>query len=217
METEVPQPQETVESDRQEEAQNLKREIIDFVKLVVWFLVIFLSLKMFVLEGYEVQGQSMEPNLQTNERILVFKLPHQLSQFGLFGSFEPFEQGDIVVFNSPDVREKRYVKRVIAVGPRPASGTVQAGSESDDVVHVEFDRGEVYVDNHIVPQDYLDESNKKSPDYRQLDLAPGQYYVLGDNRRVSKDSRSFNAIEGDEVIGRAVLRFWPPSKISLIR
>lgn len=218
METEeIPSPQEVVEAEKKEEAQNLKREIVDFVKLVIWFLIVFLSLKFFVLEGYEVQGESMEPNLYTSERILVFKLPHQLSQTGFFGSFEPFERGDIIVFNSPDSKEKRYVKRIIAVGPKPASGTVEAGTENEDTVHVEFDRGKVFVNNHIVSEDYLSEKNKTSPDRRSLDLDPGQYYVLGDNRRVSKDSRTFNAIEDDAVIGRAILRFWPPSKISLMR
>ena len=214
MEQEPLSPQEAIEEEREKEAQNLKSEVIDFVKLVVWFLVIFLGLKLFVVEGYEVQGESMEPNLSTNERILVFKLPHRLHQWGLLG--EPFEQGDIVVFNSPDVSEKRYVKRVVAIGPEMEHGTVQAGGSNHETVHVEFDRGKVFVDNHILSEEYLAEKNRISSDHRVLELGPGEYYVLGDNRRVSKDSRSFDAIESDEIIGRAVLRFWPPSKISLI-
>jgi signal peptidase I len=217
VETETPTPQETIEAERQEEAQNFKREVIDFVKLVIWFLVIFLSIKFFVLEGYEVQGESMEPNLASNERIIVFKFPHRLSQLGLFGKFEPFEQGDVIVFDSPDADEKRYVKRVIAVGPRPSSGTVEAGTNSGDTVHVEFELGKVYVDNHILTEDYLSENNRTSYDVRKLDLNAGEYYVLGDNRSVSKDSRSFNAIEDEAIIGRAIFRFWPPSKISIIR
>ena len=214
MDPEVPSPQQTVEEEREKDAQNLKNEVIDFVKLVVWFLVIFLGLKFFVLEGYEVQGESMEPNLSTNERILVFKLPHRLHEWGLIG--EPFEQGDVIVFNSPDVAEKRYVKRVIAVGPETDRGTVEAGTDPHETVKIEFDRGKVFIDNHILTEDYLSERNRISSDHRVSQVGPGEYYVLGDNRSVSKDSRSFNAIESDAIIGRAVLRFWPPSKISFI-
>jgi signal peptidase I len=219
---EAQSPQEATEKEREEKAQNLKREIFDFAKLVVWFLVIFLSLKFFVIEGYEVQGESMEPNLSTNDRILVFKLPHHLSRIGIFSSINPFDEGDVVVFQSPDIQDKRYVKRIIGIGPEQDSGTVDAdtGSSdtgSSDTVSVEFDRGKVFVNNRVVEEDYLSEINRTSPDRQVLDLLTGEYYVLGDNRDVSKDSRSFDAIEGETIIGHAVLRFWPLSKFSLIR
>ena len=60
---------------------NIKAEFTELVKMVVWFLVLFFFLKWAVIEGYEVQGPSMEPTLWNNERILVFKLPHKLSQW----------------------------------------------------------------------------------------------------------------------------------------
>ena len=65
-----------------EDKHELRREIADFIKLVAWFLIIFLGLRYFVIEGYEVQGESMHPTLANNERILVLKLPHQISQIG---------------------------------------------------------------------------------------------------------------------------------------
>lgn len=206
-----------ISNDRQE----LKREVIDFVKLVVWFLVIFLALRTYVIEGYEVQGPSMEPTLQNNERILVLKLPHILSQWGLFASWKAIDSGDIVVFDSPDTANKRYVKRVVARGaPGRVSNTAVAeseGGESKDGVKVVFDLGKVYVDGILVEEDYLRDEAKVSNDRRELLLEPGEYYVLGDNRRVSKDSRSFKAIDDDMIIGRAFLRFWPPRKIALLR
>lgn len=217
MNEELQSPQDVLEAERQEEAQNLKREIFDFAKLVVWFLIIFLGLKFFVVEGYEVQGNSMEPNLSTNDRILVFKLPHRLSTIGIFSSLNAFDEGDVIVFKSPDTQDKRYVKRIIGFGPKAESGTVSAGTGNTDTIHVEFNRGKVFVNNHIVEEEYLAERNKTSPDRHELDLGPNEYYVLGDNREVSKDSRSFDAIEDEAIIGRAVLRFWPLRKFSLIR
>lgn len=212
---------ESAEAEPKQEKQELKREIMDFVKLVVWFLVIFLGLRSYVIEGYEVQGPSMKPTLEDNQRILVLKLPHILSQFSLFSGLNAIEPGDIVVFDSPDAARKRYVKRVIAMGPkRRKNGTVAAtsedvGAELGESVKVNFRLGTVYVNNVRLEEDYLPPEAKISNDRQELILEPGQYYVLGDNRRVSKDSRSFQAVRDDQIIGKAILRFWPPHKIEL--
>jgi len=199
------------------EKQELRREIIDFIKLVAWFLIIFLGLRAYVVEGYEVQGESMEPTLDNNERILVLKLPHKLAQWGVFGGINAIEPGDVVVFDSPDSAGKRYVKRVIAMGPPSNNGQAHAATEPTQQVKVVYDRGDVYVNNNKVDEPYLSEQARITHDRQELDVGPGEYYVLGDNRPVSKDSRSFESIEDDAIIGKAVLRFWPPSKISLIR
>jgi len=203
--------------------QELKSELLDFVKLVAWFLIIFLALRAYVIEGYEVQGESMEPNLQNKERILVLKLPHILSQFSLFSGIDAIEQGDIVVFDSPDSPRKRYVKRVIAIGPDGIKGgTVDAGSEdtpnaTSRGIRVQYQLGKVYVDNHLLDESYLPPEAKQSGVEQELWLGPGEVYVLGDNRHLSKDSRSFKAINDDTVIGKAVLRFWPLSKFSFLQ
>jgi signal peptidase I len=200
------------------EKHELRREVADFLKLVAWFLIIFLGLKFFVIEGFEVQGESMDPTLANNERILVLKLPHQLARFGLFHSWDVKAQ-DIVVFDSPDGSGKRYVKRVIATGP-VAGKTVHAEStrptDSSSQVLVTYDDGDVFVNNHKVDQGYLTDSSRVTPGHHELTLGPGDVYVLGDNRPVSKDSRSFRAIHDEAIIGKAVIRFWPLSKISLL-
>ncbi len=211
-------------SEGRQERQSVQREIVDFVKLVVWFLVVFILLRTYVLEGYEVQGDSMNPNLVNNERILVFKLPHLLSEFGPFQSWQAIQPGDIIVFDSPDNPNKRYVKRVIAVGPKARGnpGAVAAGSDERDgqpakTTRVEFDHGRVYVDNHAVDETYLNPEAKHSGDVQVVELGPGDYYVLGDNRPVSKDSRSFDEIHDNQIIGKAVIRFWPPQRIALVK
>jgi signal peptidase I len=205
-----------------QEKSELRREITDFVKLVAWFLVIFLGLRAFVIEGYEVQGESMDPTLVNNERILVFKLPHKLSQLGLFSNIKAIEADDIVVFDSPDGSGKRYVKRVIAAGPKAKGGRTANAASTTTVdpsaqVLVTYDNGDVFVNNRKIDQSYLTEHARTTVEHQDVTLGPGEYYVLGDNRPVSKDSRSFEAIEDEAIIGTAVVRFWPPSRISLIR
>ena len=203
--------------------QELKREVLDFLKLVVWFLIIFLGLRQYVIEGYEVQGESMEPTLSNNQRILVFKLPHELSKLSLFRGLNAIEPGDIIVFESPDNLTKRYVKRVIAMGSKKQSGQTVGAQGPEDAgdpvpqVLVTYERGVVYVNNKKIEEPYIAPGARRSDEHQELLLSPGEYYVLGDNRNVSKDSRSFNAIADETLIGKAVIRFWPPSEISLLR
>lgn len=201
--------------------QAMKRDMAELAKLVALFLIIFWSVKTFVLEGYEVQGPSMEPTLTNHERILVFKLPHKLSKLPFMGRFRPIDDGDIVVFESDMENNKRYIKRVIAQGPPANSGnTVEAETRDDGVapgsVRVLYDHGTIYVNNRRKTEDYLPIEEVYSNDVQDIMLGPGEYYVLGDHRSVSKDSRSFNAIHEGQVVGRAAFRFWPLNKIGFL-
>lgn len=203
--------------------QEFMRELWEFTKMVLWFVLLFLVLKTYVIEGYEVQGDSMEPTLETNERILVFKLPHILSQYRIFSGLTPIEQGDIVVFQSPDERNKRYVKRVVAAGPkRWDSNTVVAVPHGEDAppgdgVSVVIDGERVYVNNRLIEEHYVSGDTGGAEARVEETVSAGKYYVLGDHRRVSKDSRAFGAIDDEQVIGKAVLRFWPLSRIGLVQ
>jgi len=214
----------TVAEQIDDSEQELKREIIEFVKMITWFLVLFFVLKTFVIEVYEVQGPSMLPTLETDDRILVFKLPSRLSRWRLFSGLEPLDPGDIVVFDNPEDVSKRYVKRVVAKGPpRRLDNTVVAQENDPDAasgprVSVVISEGAVFVNNQRVPKDLLpDDSAKHLAHVDEVLLAPGEFYVLGDNLAVSKDSRSFKAVDRDLVVGKAVLRIWPLTKFGLLR
>ena len=215
-------PEQVVEVPKQEQKkQDAKREFIDLIKLVVFFLLAFWVLKSFVIEGYEVQGESMAPTLEDRDRILVFKLPHELSRISLFSGIQAFDDEDIIVFRESNA--KRLIKRVIAHNPQQNGNTVDAQHLKDemrnpDVIKVEYDHGVVRINDWQIDESaYLSEEAKKNRDNNSVCmLHPGEYYVLGDNRPVSKDSRSFDAITDDQIVGRAILRFWPLSRLKLL-
>ncbi len=200
------------------EERNTLRDFVDLLRVVLVFLVLFWGIKTFVVEGYEVQGDSMAPTLLDGERILVFKLPMQLTRLSLFSEIVPFREGDIIVFDGAD--NKRYVKRVVAAHPERRSNTVNARTRddaSDDVVRVEYDHGKLRVNNWQVEEPYLPERERESPDWDLCLLKPGECYVLGDHRSMSKDSRSFRAVPDDRIVGKAVFRFWPLSRFGRVR
>ena len=202
----------------QAEERNAFRDFLDLLRAVLIFLVLFWGLKTFVAEGYEVQGDSMAPTLLDGERILVFKLPMQLSRMSLFSEIIPFREGDIIVFDGAD--NKRYVKRVVAAHPERRANTVNARTRddsSDNVVKVEYDHGILRVNNWQVDEPYLTDRERESPDWDLCLLKPGECYVLGDHRSMSKDSRSFRAVPDDRIVGKAVFRFWPLSRFGWVK
>ena len=201
--------------------REVRSEVFELVKMVALFLIIFWGLKSFVIGGYEVQGPSMYPTLEDKERILVMKLPHRISQLPIFKGFTAIDPGDIVVFDSQIEENKRYVKRVIAVGPKRTGPRPVNASETNDTPapgskKVVFDHGAIFVDNHRVEESYLQPEERNSLDFHEAYVEPGEYYVLGDHRSVSRDSRSFDAVDDSQIVGHAVFRFWPLSRIGLL-
>jgi len=195
--------------------------VAELVKMAALFLLLFFGLRAFVIEGYQVQGDSMSPVLLDGERILVLKLPHQLGKLSWFSGIESLAPGNLVVFDSKDEENKRYIKRVIACGARPVRGNkVDADSptaNAKETVSVEFAHGKVYVNNALQDEPYLVERERESMERdKVVPLKPGEYYVLGDHRSVSKDSRMLGPISAKQVIGRAWLRFWPLSQFGLL-
>lgn len=224
---EIEEPKET--HSKLPEKQELKHEIIEFVKMVVWFLILFMAVRKYVIEGYEVQGPSMQPTLQDNERILVLKLPLVLSRLSLFSSIDGISEGDIVVFDSPpqEGQGKRYVKRVIAKGVKKRNKLVVGAQNKDDIpaisdmVSVKFDNGIVYVNNRAIIENYTKKNGEEDDDEdyanKETLVPPSMYFVMGDNRDVSKDSRNFGPVDDDTMIGTAIFRFWPLSRIGFLK
>jgi signal peptidase I len=114
--------------------------------------------------------------------------------------FRPIERGDVVVFWYPKDPSVSFIKRVVG---RPGD-------------QVEIRRGAVFVNGQRVREDYVRMQFKDDESYAPVQVPPGYYYVLGDHRNSSNDSRSWGEVPEKYIYGKALLRFWPLSKMGLI-
>ena len=166
-------------------SRQTQKEVLDFLKTIVWFVLLFFGLRMFVVEGFEIQGSSMEPTLRDNERLFVLKFVYR---------FEDIDRGDIIVFRYPNDVSRRFIKRVIGL----PGDTVQ------------FCSGKVVVNGEVLEEPYLDARRARSRDDLPAVRVPDDsYYVLGDHRSISSDSRGGWFVPDKLIVGKAALRFWP--------
>ncbi|HEY6351358.1 MAG TPA: signal peptidase I [Candidatus Angelobacter sp.] len=165
--------------------------------LNTWVRDLFLSLGislfiiLFVYQPVKVEGGSMEPGLQDQERIFINKLAYKL---------EDIQRGDIVVFRYPRDTRKSFIKRVIGL--------------PGDRVRV-FD-GRVYLNGQLTSEPYVPEEYLDSRSYPEVKVPADSYYVLGDHRSMSNDSRDFGAVQRNYIYGKAVFGYWPVDKMGVL-
>ena len=166
-------------------------EIKDWVVSIVGAIVLALIIRTFIVELYIVDGPSMRPTLQHEERLVVNKFIYRIRN--------P-ERGEIIIFRYPRDPSRDFIKRVIAV--------------SGDTVEIK--EGRVYVNDEILHEDYIAE--KTRTEYPKVTVPEGTLFVCGDNRQNSLDSRSSDVgfLELDHVKGKAMLVFWPVGEFKVL-
>ncbi|PYX37286.1 MAG: signal peptidase I [Acidobacteria bacterium] len=166
--------------------------------LAVWLrdLIISLAISAFIIiflyQPVKVEGTSMMPSLDDQERIFVNKFVYRL---------ESIERGDIVVFHYPRDPSKSYIKRVV-------------GLEGD---HIRIDGGRVLVNGKMLAEDYVPSEYEDQRSYSEIVVPPHSYFVLGDHRSMSNDSRDFGPVNENYIYGKAVFGYWPVDKVGRLR
>jgi signal peptidase I len=146
----------------------------------------------FLYQPVKVEGVSMMPGLEDQERIFVNKFVYR---------WEPIERGDIIVFRYPRDTSKSYIKRVIGV----------AGDR------VRIVNGQVYVNGEALDEDYVPSDYADGRSYSELVVPRNSYFVLGDHRTMSSDSREFGPVNERYIYGKAVFGYWPMEKLGRLR
>ena len=185
-----------IEEYKEEKKGGWKRELFEWVQAVVIAVVVAFVLKNYVLTLVKVQGESMEPTLQHADRIYVNRL-----------MYKP-EKGDIIIFHPESDPKKPYVKRIIAT--------------EGDTVYIDFQSGEVYVNDELLDEPYISEPTHRYGSYIMRLIEQGNYskdnpivieegkiFAMGDNRNNSKDSREIGQVPIEDIMGHACFRFWP--------
>ena len=167
-----------------------KKEILDWLKVILAAVAISFILNNFVIVNAQVPTGSMENTVMTQDRVFALRLSYL---------FENPQRGDIVVFPLPDDESQNYLKRII-------------GLPGDTV---EIKDGKVYINNSEEPlqEDYLKE--KPSGDYGPYEVPENSYFMLGDNRNISLDSRYWEHtfVKKNKIMGKVVLRYYPSIKL----
>ncbi len=187
----------------------LAREVVEALLIVLVALLVF----QFTVRNFKVEGSSMTPTLEGGQylvvdRISLFKFDKErMSRAVPFWNapesdpeyiFDPPSRGEVIVFHYPLDPEKDFVKRVVGL-----PGEV-----------VEVRNGTVYVNGEPLREPYL-RARDRSQAF-PLTLGQKEYYVIGDNRRNSNDSRSWGAVPEDNIVGRVRLVYWPWDDIQFV-
>ena len=159
-------------------------------------LIISLAISAFIIvflyQPVKVEGTSMMPSLDDQERIFINKFVYRI---------EPIQHGDIIVFRYPRDPAKSFIKRVIGI----------AGD------HVRIEDGRVYLNGKELVEDYVPRAYDDNRSYPDVVVPPDSYFVLGDHRSLSNDSRDFGPVDASYIYGKAVFGYWPVDKMGRLR
>ncbi len=171
--------------------------LFDFIETIATALVIFILTYLFLFQPHQVKGSSMEPNFHDKEYLLTNKITYR---------FNHLQRGDVIIFKAPVNKNYDYIKRIISLPGETIS----------------LKEGKIYINS-----EFLDESSYLSDlDYTssgsflkeaaELTVPENQYFVMGDNRSHSSDSRDWGYVVKENVVGKAWVRYWPPAVAGLI-
>jgi signal peptidase I len=162
----------------------LPNEIRGWARDLAVALCLALVIIVFLYQPVKVEGTSMAPLLSDQERIFINKFVYR---------FEPIERGDVVVFWYPLDRSKSFIKRVVGLPGET----------------IELRRGELFINGRELHETYVPPSFFDASSYGPVHIPDGEYFVMGDHRDSSNDSRVFGPVPRSAIYGKAVFAYWP--------
>jgi len=146
----------------------------------------------FLYQPVRVEGTSMLPMLEDQDRLFINKIAYRVGDI---------HQGDVVVFQYPRDHTKSYIKRVI-------------GLPGDDI---RIDHGRVYVNGKQLKESYVPSKFTDDRSQPEMVLGPNRYWLMGDHRSISSDSRDFGPVDRDLIYGKAAFVYWPMEQVGVVR
>jgi signal peptidase I len=146
----------------------------------------------FLYQPVRVEGTSMLPRLEDRDRLFINKFVYHISAI---------ERGDVVVFRYPRDPEKSYIKRVIAL--------------PGDTLRI--DHGHVYVNGNLLHEPYVPPEYRDNRSQAEMAIPADHYFMMGDHRSISSDSRDFGPVDRSLIYGKAVFVYWPARDLGVVR
>ncbi|RMG47152.1 MAG: signal peptidase I [Acidobacteria bacterium] len=185
--------QELAVTTRQIEGKTIWEETKAFVRDLLFSIVVAILVIVFVVQPVRVEGTSMLPHLHNGERIFINKFIYR---------FDRIERGDIVVFWYPNDPDKSFIKRVIGLPGET----------------VAIRNGVVYINGQPLDEPYLDPRyHRRHENMPSTFIRNHYYFVMGDNRDASNDSRQWGPVPEKYIYGKAIFRYWPPGNVGTIK
>lgn len=178
--------------------KNTLNFIWEVIKIVIIALVIVIPVRYFLFQPFLVSGQSMEPNFENGDYLIIDEISYR---------FHEPQRGDVIVFRAPPQPSTRFIKRIIGL----PGETVEI---KDGKVMVIKENTEVLDESQYLPEGL--ETLPGSLGDKKVSIPENYFFVLGDNRIVSLDSRAWGLLPKQNIIGRVYLRLWPFKEFSKI-
>jgi signal peptidase I len=176
--------QQTTPEETQTEKHHSSNSLGLWLRDVLISIAVSVLIILFLYQPVRVEGTSMLPRLENHDRLFINKFVYH---------FTAIQRGDVVVFHYPRDPEKSYIKRVIALpGDR-----------------LSIDRGQVILNGQPLPEPYVPDEYRDSRSMAEMIVPPDCYFMMGDHRSISSDSREFGPVERDLIYGKAVFVYWP--------
>jgi len=169
---------------------------LDFMETIVVALSIFVVFYLFLAQPHEIKGSSMEPTFHNNEYVLTDKISYR---------FASPARGDVIVFKAPRNPDVDFIKRIVGL----------PGEK------VKIEKGHVMINDNILSEPYLSSLTTLYPgsfleEGTEIVIPDREYFVMGDNRAHSSDSREFGTVKRNLFIGRAFIRYWPINVFGIV-
>lgn len=172
------------------------KELLETVKFVILALIIVLPIRFFIAQPFLVSGASMYPTFHNGDYLIVDQLSYRIGEV---------ERNDVIVFKYPEDTSKFFIKRVIGL----PNETIEIKKDSVII------KNEENKDGFILDQSYLEnQSQKENREDKTYTLKDNEYFVMGDNRGASHDSRAWGSVPRNLIMGKPFLRLFPFDSIS---
>ncbi len=168
-------------------AKKIALFVFEIVKVVLISLAIILPIRYFLVQPFYVEGASMEPNFYDKEYLIIDEISYR---------FQNPQRGEVIILKNPDDRHFYFIKRVVALP-----------GEKVSVLN-----GRVFINDKQLDETYI--KNFSHDDYGPTTLESDEYFVMGDNRNNSSDSRYFGPLKRQDIIGRVWVRGWPLNRFN---